>query len=109
MLIVASSAALTEIAFTLLALAAMVAIAHLVLARQRRLEPVPKHGSLSCNVCTALVAPDVRYVGQEVICPRCGTALRAPGAPPAPDLSSMKVIIALAVTIALVLLLLARV
>ena len=86
----------------------MASIAHLLLAHHRGLEPVPKHGSLSCHGCTALVARDVRYLGQQVICPRCGAALKAPGAPPSANLASMKAIIALAVTIAVVLLLAGR-
>jgi uncharacterized paraquat-inducible protein A len=104
MLILAASVALTRIAIILLAVAAMSAVAQIVLARQSRLEPAPKHGPISCDGCGALVACDVHYVGQEMTCPRCGCRLTAPGVPPSSFQRSTMAAITLVIGIALVLL-----
>jgi uncharacterized paraquat-inducible protein A len=108
MLIVAASTALTAIAFILLGLAALAAFVHAILERQKRLEPVPKHGPLSCNACTSLVAQDIRYTGQKVTCPRCGCNVQAPGTPPSSEAVPTRAVIAAAIGIAIVLLVLGR-
>ena len=108
MLIPVVSTALTEIALTILALAAFAAVLHAALARQRRLEPGPKHGPLACNTCTTIVAGDVCYVGQNLTCPRCGCNVRAPGIPHRSPAISTRAAIALAIGLAIVLLVLGR-
>jgi uncharacterized paraquat-inducible protein A len=108
MLIAAASVALTGIAVFLLALASAVGVAQVVLAWQSRLEPAPKHGPISCDGCSALVACDVRYVGQQMTCSRCGSRLTAPGARPVPLRRSASAVITLAIGLALVLLALGR-
>ena len=108
MLIVAVSTALTAIAFTILALAALAAIVQAMLARHQRLQPVPKHGPLACNSCTTIIAGDVRYVGQELTCPRCGCNVRAPGTPPGCEVVPTRAAIAVAIAVAILLLVLGR-
>jgi uncharacterized paraquat-inducible protein A len=52
------------------------------LGRQSETEPAPKHGAIPCDLCSGLIAADVPFVGQELICPRCGHRCKAPGVTP---------------------------
>jgi phage FluMu protein Com len=79
MLSIFAQISIAESLFGLVALAAGCALAIAAARRLRGPGPLPKHGPISCDHCSGLVARDVSYLGQTLTCPRCGSQITVPG------------------------------